>query len=863
MKLKQIIAALLAVSVTPVFGAEPEVTETAEVVEAVMDVQSVDKFHMFKALGIITGYESEDVFFDIPYVSRGEYCSMMSLLLADEIPAGGNSPFIDVAENKDKDAVAYLYGLGYVSGVSSEEFKPELAITVEQAVIIASRILGYDYFIKNFPDTSYADIAHQYKLLENLPGDMKEALTKTQLLTLLENIIEAEPFGIEIGGEKQPAYGVYKDGTVLGFARDIYKAEGVMTESVYTDELGIKYAEPGTVVVGDVEYWDDSYQDKTGFLGKYVDVYYKEENQERTALYVIADEWKTEELVLNSEMIVGPVTSEYVTYEFGTRTKKAKLSRALKVVYNGVAYPDYTIDELKPDYGKLKLIDNNRDEEYDYAIVTSYDIMWFDRYSPLEKKYYNKFGKGISEILVDDPQIERNLYIEVDGEKVDRFGVSTGNVLLIEQSKGNDDKLIKIYGSTAKKEGVVTANRENDYGEREIIIDGESYLMNPGTAALCENGEVSLPKIELGKSYVFYLDATGRIGAFEKSAYSAELYGYAKKFARNDDDETYSVKVFTENDEWKQYYFADKLYVNGEFVKSDAAYNILAPGGITSPTMIKFKITDGVIKSISTPVQSDEYRSDVFTTSGLKEFMYVGTTKNLGDRYFFNSDGKIFVIPTNSSADESDYHIYGSGILRTETVRYNMEVYDADEFGHSSIFKLETNNGSTDSIKYPYHIVKQVSQALDENGEVVGMITCCADGEDDVKYYAKKADTFEGLSKGDIIQIETDNNGRVISVLSVYDSSMEGTYYDDGQPDMYNVSIDIRGYVMDIDVARYVLKMNLGANQFYIKSNSAPNVALVKGDDVKVGTFNDIKPGDYIVGRVGYGQMSDVVIIRN
>ena len=35
MRLKRIIAALLAVSVTPVFGAEPEVTETAEAVETV------------------------------------------------------------------------------------------------------------------------------------------------------------------------------------------------------------------------------------------------------------------------------------------------------------------------------------------------------------------------------------------------------------------------------------------------------------------------------------------------------------------------------------------------------------------------------------------------------------------------------------------------------------------------------------------------------------------------------------------------------------------------------------------------------------------------------------------------------------
>ena len=115
---------------------------------------------------------------------------------------------------------------------------------------------------------------------------------------------------------------------------------------------------------------------------------------------------------------------------------------------------------------------------------------------------------------------------------------------------------------------------------------------------------------------------------------------------------------------------------------------------------------------------------------------------------------------------------------------------------------------------------------------------------------------------GDIIQIETDAQNRVINYTTVYDESLFGTLSNDGQGDMYNVSIDIRGYVLDLDPARYVVKLNINNDQVFIKSNSAPNVVMVAGGKVRTGTFNDIKPGDYIVGRVGYGQMSDIVVIR-
>lgn len=862
MKIRRLLALLLGITLFPAYVTAEELPVADTSAENVVEQQTDDRFHLFKALGIIKDYKDETDYFDIPYVSRGEYCTMMSLMINDTVPAGTECPFIDIEDNKNKEAIAYLFGMDIASGMNSEEFKPELAITVEHAVIIASRLLGYDFFVENYPGTTYREVAQKYKLLKNISGELTEAMTKTQLLILLENIIDAEPFGVNISDDKA-LYGIHEDGTVLGLYKDIYKTEGVMTENAYTDEIGIKNSKNATVVVDDVTYWDDAYQDKTDFLGKYVDIYYKEENGDKTALYLVTDEKKTTELFLTPDIIPEPITTEAVVYEDGVKLKKAKLSRALKVVYNGVAYTDYKIEELKPEYGELRLIDNNADEIFDYAFVTSYELMWFDRYSALDKKFYNKFASGMTEVYVDDPQIERNMYIESDGEVTDRFGISAGNILLVAESRNDGEKVIKIIGSSDVLDGTLTSNTVNDYGVRELVIDGEVYLVNPETDKRYASGDAALASLEIGKSYTFYFDATGRVAAFVKGS-NAELYGYANRYYMHEDDR-FSVKVFTENGEWKRYYFAEKLRVNGEAVKDETAFDILAPGGITSPQMIKFRIVNEELKQVATPIVTDEYKKDAFTTSGLKEFMYVGATKNLGDRYFFNSGAKIFVIPTNRDAGDDDYKIETSGILRTETVRYNMEVYDADEFGHSSIFKLETTSGAvnTNSGSYPYHVIRSVGKEVNEKDEVVGFIECAADGEDEIVYYGKDENIFDGLKTGDIIQIEKNANGFVDGYTEVYKNTQFGTLYDDGQPDMYNVSIDIRGYVLGIDASRYVMKLNINATPVYIKSNSAPNVVMVEGSKVRTGTFNDIRMGDYIVGRVGYGQISDVVIIRN
>lgn len=860
--MKRLIAPVLCLSLLPGFVSAEEIAEEAPV------VHTDYRYDMMTALGIINNYEDIEEYFDIPYVSREEFCVAIASLITDDIPASGNAcPFIDIGDSAYKNAITYLYDMNIVSGVSGEEFHPELAITIEEATILAVRTLGYDFYAENFENETYRSVASKYGFLKGMGGDLSKAMDKTAFLTFLENVIDIEPFGVEMSNQAgKPIYGTHNEGTILELYRSIYTDEGIMTENAYTGELSVKTNESDTLVVNDVFYDDDSAQDKSDFLGMYVTVYYELEDGDRTALYIIPDDKKNNELTIEAKDLTEGITSEAVTYEYGNKTKKAKLSRALKVFYNGAAYTDYTLDELIPEYGTLRLVDNNNDGIYEYAFVTSYDIIWLDRYSALEKKLYNRFKTAMDEVTVKDPDVERNLYIEKDGEVTDRFGVSTKDVLLITESKNEGDKIVKIYASSKTVDGTLTSNKVNEYGEREFTVDGEVYLLNPLTEKAMKAEDSGLINIEIGNAYRFYLDVNGKIAAFDESTENTLKYGYMKKMY-SDEEERFYCKVFTEDGLWKEYRFAEKVRYNDESVKDEFLYDDLAPAGITSAQMIRYKLSGGDIKRIDTAVVSDKYRKDKFTTSGLQEFMYVWSTQNLGDRYFFNSGAKIFVIPTDKGAADDDYQIRTSGMLETESKRYSMEVYDEDDFGHSSIFKLEqsVSQMKTNNTTNSYSIVRSTGHMVDEDDVIRSTVECSASGEEKVVYYGYDATTFDGLKLGDVIKISKNLQGYVIGYTLVCSVDNVGSITDAGEPDMYNASIDIRGYVEDVDASRGVMKMRINdKGTVYVKnSNANPNVTLVDGSKLRSGTMNDIKAGDFVAVRMTYGYIADVVIYRD
>ena len=859
--MKKIIALLLAAVMLPCTAFAEETEQETEV----QVVSADERYDMLSALGIIKNYKDCADFYDIPYVSRGEFCSMIAGVLTDDVPNSGEScTLTDIAESEYKDGISYLWEKNIVSGTGDNEFSPELALTVEQALIVAVKALGYNFYVDNFAGETYISTAQKFGFADGIGGDYSEALEKDKLLTLMENIIDIEPFGVDMTEDNTFVFGTHKKGTVLEVYRRIYTDEGIMTSDVYTDGLRVKTDPKGTIEVNNTVYDNNPCQDKSEFLGMDVKLWYKSENGDKTALYVKPRDNKNKSVTIE-EKNIDNVTAQRVEYRYGEKEKNMKISRALKVIYNGAAYLDYDIEDLKPKYGSLRLLDNNGDGTAEYAFVTSYELMWLDRYSALEKKIYNKLESGIDEISVLDPDVERSLYIEKDGEKTDRFGIGSKDVLLVTRSRGEGGDIIKIYASSNTVEGTLRAKRTNEDGETEIETDDGTYLLNPLTEEALEAGDSALVSPEAGTMYKFYLDFTGRIAAFEKSSEGGELYGYLKRIYDEDDDR-YACKMFTQDGEWKKLMFAERVKYNGEYIDSEKIPNIFAPGGTAALQMVRYRLIRDEIKYIRTAEESDRYRENIFTTSGLREFMYVGTSKNLGDRYFFNGDAKIFVIPTDKSAADDDYKIEGPGILKTETARYNMEVYDADDFGHSSIFKLEQSlaNINENNRSNVYYVVRSISRQVDENEEIISVLDCAGDGEDKVILTGKTENVFDGLKLGDVIQVSKDRKKYVTGTEKVFSIDDVGRLSDDGEPDMYNVSIDISGYVEAVDSSRNVLKMKINENgSVYLKNPNAPNVVLIEDGKVRTGTIKDLTAGSFIAGRVGYGTINDIVIYKN
>lgn len=178
------------------------------------------------------------------YVKRSEFVKMAlcASSLKDKINTGSNvSPFIDVRASHW--AVGYVTTAvtnGYIKGYLDGTFKPDNQVTLEEAVTVMLRIMGYSELDSGkYPDTQLA----KYEELEmngRINATRGEALTRRECMYLMYNALCAKDKSGKIYCES------------LGYATD---------ENGRIDYLALV----GGKMDGPVVVYDDSYKKSIGF----------------------------------------------------------------------------------------------------------------------------------------------------------------------------------------------------------------------------------------------------------------------------------------------------------------------------------------------------------------------------------------------------------------------------------------------------------------------------------------------------------------------------------------------------------------------------------------------------------------------
>ncbi len=724
---------------------------------------------------------------------------------------------------------------------SGEEYKGNATVTTEDALRFAVILLGYGAVTG---DGNYMGKAAQLGLTEGI-STSGGYLRREDFHRLVFNITGAEPMVKDFAtGE----YYIATDETLLSMNRDIYKVEGVVTA---TDETSV-YSSDG-VYDGYIRIDEEDYEiadgiDYSGLLGRKVISYVRMKNGENQVVYIGEQPGENSELEIKDEDIEA-VKSDFsaIEYTYNNKTKTAKLDNALKVIYNGKFCPDYVAEDLIPETGSIRLVDNDGNGRYNLVFINDFETVVVQSVSLYDSIIYNKYDSP-SAIDLDENEPE---YIIYKGDtQIQVSDLKVNDILSVARSRNGSGKIIRIYVSDTTLSGTVTSINLN---ELTVQINDTEYDISPKFMMwISKNGKT----LNLGDSGTFYLDKFGNVSEFEKTF--SDDYSVVFKVLTDDDENYYLAYMDLEEYTYKSQ-LAKKVKINGVSYTADKAYTSKLKG--IKPQIMKLSLnSNGEIYEIETAKLSASYSEDEFTKTSELEYSYRASFQGFQNKYFLDEGAKIVMFPADGSTDPSDYAVLSAGGFFKGDKGYKFVAYDIDKFGFTKLFSMTS---TTDSVKSGMSrnmfIITDISDCLNSDGEMSTKISGNMSIYRDFEIVSETPGIFGELKKGDVVNVSVNQRGEANYVEKLF--SLGGAFTYLSEDDFYNDHVIVAGDVVDIEGNRVILD---GGETMYFRLNTSTPATVYYADENRCegAKTSDICKGDKIVMRVGWGMPAEVIILR-
>ncbi len=870
------------------------------------DIPEVDYLSRLEGLGI-TGVYDEHLSIDKP-VRRSEFSVIITKLLGIiDIAQPSGSVYKDVSKDHVyAGEIMLVSDLGFFTGYSDGKFYPDEYVSLDEVKECLKKILGY-----NDLPAKEADRRMSLEIVKGITNDKYPV--RGDILRILDNCLEAEVVEVQVSDESAEIYDTEK--TFLSEYRDMYIARGVVTGNDVTTLTEEKSTKEGYITIDGIMFAADSI-DKD-YLGMYVEYYYTDIDGEYTAqfLYPI----KNNILNLTDEYIVdydkgNTALRSYMYYDYNYRLKSVSLSENLCVIINGIAEPEYSIKDTRPDLGDVRLIDNNNDDVYDVLIVFNAS----EEYCVAEIAYEDD-GCNVLD-MIDKSRIcklenkgDKEYYaIYKDGVKLTAAALKEGDSIMIGTNSKTGYKVIKASDEK------VTGNLEG-VSEEGIVIDGNEYKVTTQCMEFSNAGKI--PQIVPGKTVTAYLNIYGKIQYIEYDAETDFKYGiYIKSFEDTDEEDRYYVKLFSTDGEIVKYIMKDKVtlgydgYPNGRRMDVEDAVTIIDSsnsfdGGRTTEStaeplrqLIEYRVSDkGIISAINIVASTadvedfdgryplnfggvvemrDDYTYYPYALQSAGSMSLGGKFIATGDTYFFDiyTNEEDFICQKGTVSDDDDASLYIYDVDEKLTAGVVIRYFDTATDAH--VF-----NGSAN---YPL-VVTAIGKGVNEDDEVVDYIKGVENGNEVTLYYDRGdykeliTDVLDTVKPGDMLLYNLSNSGKIIgisrklqaektgqyggssfahSATSVHDETNERYIYgQQTQRKMYygKVVKNINGYVI-ISLGDTIgnVVVNLTGFTGYV-TTVEKHGNKVYCDSSKL--VSDIKPGDEIVTCCRYNNKNDSVYI--
>ncbi|MBR2916660.1 MAG: S-layer homology domain-containing protein, partial [Clostridia bacterium] len=677
------------------------------------------------ALGIMVGDAGTGQFRPSDNIKRSEMAKVAVYASGFEdvaINTAGPTRFPDVAPTHwANGAITIAEQQGMVIGDQNGNFRPDDPVSLQEAVTIMVRSMGYEPVASNnggFPG-GYMYVASSNQLLKGVTTGATAPATRGDIAQLVfncltVNLMEQTNFGTNTRYE-------VVDKTLLYDRLNVEKGYGQIRGTSETTLNGGSTLSEDRIQINDEIFIEGTASAKQ-LLGHNV-VYYARidaTSDEKTVIVVRSQASKNNTLTLTSEEIdnaTGTV-SEGITIEYtkenmsNSRTAKTVINPVF--IYNGKYDTQITAENLEISSGNLVLLDTDVNNIYDIIFINEFTNIVVDTVSTVTGRVTDKYN-GTS-IVLDPDEEEVQYTLLKDGQEIEPKDLQEWNVISYTTSR--DRTLIRGYVSTESIVGTVT----------QISSDGGIRFNNETTSYMIAESYPN--EINVRDSGRFYLDYEGKIAAVDPTettgTVATETYGYLVGAAETGVFDTdVQFKIFTQAGETRIFNAASRVRLNGTYgLTPSEVLTSLTDGGSLTPQLITFRTNaDNNITSINTAFDNTSTgapNTDKFTLNIARDdVVYRAASSKLGD-ITVDENTIIFDIPETAGTDTDKYAVRTKAMFANDGT-YDVLIYDLMENYTARAVVVTSSTGVT-AADAPIVLVDELAEAQNEDYENIDVL---------------------------------------------------------------------------------------------------------------------------------------------
>lgn len=811
------------------------------------------------AFQIMRGY-TNGKFMPEEKITRAEFVATIIRALGDKVVAtDGTRYYGDVPTDFwAASAINSATAMDLIHGKGDGTFAPNDEITGEQALKIVCHALGYKPLAEyrgGFPD-GYIDVASELKLTNHIKSGLSNAITRGEVAWLIYEALHTDVLQQTIYSDNAFLAQVTKGENLLKINHNVVSAEGRVVATDHTSLTDANAAlKEGYMKINSVTYRKGS-QDADEFLGITVKYYYQTDDDEAVdkVVYMIPERG-IEIIKVGSESIndYNEFSREFTWLDEKDDLKKITILSTADVIYNDKAINSYGKTEIVPSAGTVTLYDLDGDDSTAELVKISSERIAVIKAVNIkdEEIYLEESNVPVSfDLKTDDC-----LFIDSETDaKIDLSALKSGDVINIIESSSEGNKVVKVYVTRSFVRGTAEVLTKD-----EIVIKGKSYKL-----------AYNLTDVTVGSKGIFYFERNGKIAAFDGSAMDDAKYGYLVAVDESDGiDELIKAKIYTNEGDFAEFIVDEDTLLDGVAIQNfeDFKINLAVSGRLTGQVHQAIKYcanSKDELLYIDTIQQGAGYYND-FTKDAEAGSRFI--KQSIFDCEF-TLDEKVTVlkVPDDMSRTK-DFAVLSSAFFEQGS-SYEIEAYDGGEEKAMKLVLLTSASANQFKNDSEILLVDEVEQSY-VDGETTKVLKALRKGKA-VEYLPYDDGVFDGLKKGDIIQITVANEKYVVMTRKLFYSSMEGLpekFAVCPQKPVYTVGSMVANFYIgygkattnkdgfvrvmyedlsNLDVTNSDLKANVGVLINTKASDLEIYVYDKELDRVYVGTPEDIKSADMV-----------------